>query len=91
MKVICAWCKKPMGEYATTEAMLSVGADTSSRWLDPTEQLPELVSHGICDRCAAKLEAEIEEQVSDEAAKTDFDHAPQACPVMRWHNKGGTK
>ena len=84
MKVICAWCKKPMDEYATTEAMLSVIPDTSSRWLDPTEQLPELVSHGICGPCAAKLEAEIEEQ--DEPDE-------RACEA--WYKKmeqqGGTK
>ncbi len=75
MKVFCAWCKKPMDEYATTEAMLSVGADDG----------PEsLVSHGICGPCAAKLEAEIEEQ--DEPDE-------RACEA--WYKKmeqqGGTK
>ena len=84
MKVICAWCRKPMDEYATTEEMLSVIPDTSSRWLDPTEQLPELVSHGICDRCAAKLEAEI-----DDMAGPDERECEAWCEKQK--QQGGTK
>jgi len=80
----CYLCGHPMHPFDTVDTF---GDDRSDQ------------KYGRCAACAAKLEAEIEEQVSDEAAlemeredaKTDFDHAPQACPVMRWHNKGGTK
>ena len=53
MKVICAWCLKPLGQKECREPKL-----TDARFF---------VSHGICDECKRKVLAEIENTFAEQA------------------------
>ena len=53
MKVICAWCLKPLGHKECRESKLA------------GIQCP--VSHGICDECKKKVLAEIEITFAEQA------------------------
>ena len=79
VQYICAWCKKPLPQDGTVDLCGGEYTETDS---EGREVGP--VSHGICGPCAAKLEAEIEEQ--DEPDE-------RACEA--WYKKmeqqGGTK